>query len=235
MTEAGEEKKSIPPYLPYKTFSNFIERLKVGVPSRIDRSLMGSFSGAAQAQLLSTLKYLGLISPNGIPTEGLKNLVNSEGPSRVKNLHDIVKTAYPFLFENDIDLTRITSKHLQELFENAGGITGGTVRKCIAFFVAISKEAGVELSPHIKVKATSVRSAPKRSGLERNSKAKSELPSTPPPQPYESQPLSSQVATQTWEQLLLAKFPEFDPVWPDEVKAKWFDGFKELMDSRKKG
>ena len=226
MSEAGEEKKPIPPYLPYKTFSNFIERLKVGVPSRIDRSVMPSFSGAAQAQLLSTLKYLGLVTPIGIPKDGLKNLVGSEGADKAKNLNDIVRAAYPFLFEKDIDLTRITSKHLQEVLENAGGITGGTVRKCIAFFVAISKESGIELSPHIKVKTTpSVRNATKRSASDRNSKPKSE--------PEEDTSLP-QKNPQTWEQLLLSKFPEFDPAWPDDVKAKWFDGFKELMDSNKK-
>jgi len=35
--------------------------------------------------------------------------------------------------------------------------------------------------------------------------------------------------TQTWQQMLLAKFPNFDPAWPDEVKEKWFTAFNELM------
>jgi hypothetical protein len=28
---------------------------------------------------------------------------------------------------------------------------------------------------------------------------------------------------------LLAKFPEFDPAWPDPIKAKWFEGFEQFM------
>ncbi len=32
-----------------------------------------------------------------------------------------------------------------------------------------------------------------------------------------------------WAQMLLSKFPSFDPNWSDEVKAKWFDGFHRLM------
>lgn len=28
---------------------------------------------------------------------------------------------------------------------------------------------------------------------------------------------------------LLAKFPEFDPKWPDEIKAKWFEVFEQFM------
>ena len=32
-----------------------------------------------------------------------------------------------------------------------------------------------------------------------------------------------------WTDLLLAKFPEFDPTWTDDVKLKWFDAFDRLM------
>jgi hypothetical protein len=27
----------------------------------------------------------------------------------------------------------------------------------------------------------------------------------------------------------LQKFPDFDPSWSDELKAKWFDSFEELQ------
>ncbi len=33
-------------------------------------------------------------------------------------------------------------------------------------------------------------------------------------------------------EMLLSKFPEFDPTWPDEVKLKWFDAFDRLMKGR---
>ena len=29
--------------------------------------------------------------------------------------------------------------------------------------------------------------------------------------------------------MLLSKFPSFDPSWPDDVKAKWFEGFDRLL------
>lgn len=232
MNETGEEKKSIPPYVAYKTFSNFMDRLKVGIPSRIDRGFLSSYSGGMQAQLISTLKSLELINPNGVPTEKLRDLVNSEGADKTKRLYEVIAASYPFLFRAEIDLTSITSSHLEDEFKTGGGVSGGTVPKCIAFFVAIAKDAGIELSPYINVRTARVRSTPKRSGLEKNSKAKSE-PQSPPPPPHESTPY--QGTSQTWEQLLLAKFPEFDPAWPDDVKTKWFDGFKELMDSHKKG
>lgn len=235
MADAGEEKKSIPPYVAYKTFSNFLDRLKVGIPSRIDRGLLATYSGGIQAQLLSTLKSLDLTTPNGLPTEKLKNLVNSDGADKAKRLNEIIKAAYSFLFRADIDLASITYSHLEDEFKTGGGVSGGTIPKCIAFFVAIAKEAGIELSPYIKVKALRMRgTVTKRSGLEKNSKPKIEQPPPAPPASFEM-PSPRQGATQTWEQLLLAKFPEFDPAWPNDVKTKWFEGFKELMDSHKKG
>jgi hypothetical protein len=33
-------------------------------------------------------------------------------------------------------------------------------------------------------------------------------------------------------EMLLSKFPQFDPAWPDEVKLKWFDAFDRLLKGR---
>lgn len=33
----------------------------------------------------------------------------------------------------------------------------------------------------------------------------------------------------SWAELLISKFPTFDPTWSDDVKTKWFDGFNQLM------
>ena len=49
--EALVKKVPVPPYVAYKTLKNFVERYKQGLPSRIDRGLMGSMSGAAQSQV----------------------------------------------------------------------------------------------------------------------------------------------------------------------------------------
>jgi hypothetical protein len=32
-----------------------------------------------------------------------------------------------------------------------------------------------------------------------------------------------------WKEMLLNKFPTFDPSWNDEVKLKWFAAFDELI------
>src|SRR5450755_4690264 len=145
---AGSASKMVPPYVPYRSFRNFIDSLKQGIPARIDRSVMSSFSGALQSQLTTTLRYLGLTKESGHPTDLLPKLVNSEGPERVKVMHDILTTSYPFLFGN-FDLKSATPRMLEEEFSNMGA-SGGTLDKCTNFFLAASKDAGVETSHHLK-------------------------------------------------------------------------------------
>ena len=57
-----QEQKTIPPYVPYRTFQTFLEFLfDEGIPDRIDRSVWGArFSGSSGTQLMTTLKVLNL-------------------------------------------------------------------------------------------------------------------------------------------------------------------------------
>jgi hypothetical protein len=226
METEKQGKKWAPCYVSYKTFTSFLERLKVGIPTRIDRSVVPSYSGAIQAHLFATLKYLHLMSQHGIPSERLTKLVASEGTERQKILKEILVTSYQFLFEHGIDLQRITSDELHNLFEQEG-VSGGTSRKAIMFFMEAAKDAGIELSPYIgKIKATSSRNIEPR-----RKKTNGEKPNSIPPQ---EEPLSQGQNPPSWQQLLLSKFPSFDPAWQDEVKAKWFEGFNKLMEEFKK-
>ena len=56
------------------------------------------------------------------------------------------------------------------------------------------------------------------------------LQNPPLPPPVTPKPPSAELAA--WAEMLLAKFPEFDPAWTDDVKAKWFDAFDRLMKGR---
>lgn len=210
----------IPPYVPYKTFKNFVDGLHVAMPARIDRSIMGSLSGAIQSQLISALKYLKLIGPTDTPTDKLARLVNSEGAEQQKVLRDILHTGYPFIFRDGFELERATPRLLDEQFDDVGA-TGDTVRKCIAFFIAISKDAGIPLSPHIKSKQRGPRQPSQRSR-----KSNGETPSR---QTHDNDDSTARPESLGWAQLLLAKFPSFDPAWPPDVQAKWFDSFGKLM------
>lgn len=224
----NKDKTLTPPYLSLNTFINFIDELsKVGVPNKIDRNIntMSSFSGAAQAQLITTLKYFHLMSGrDGIPTEKLHELVEASEDEKKTKFRAIIISSYPFLFNEGFDVKNATSKDLQLLFERAGAF-GGTIRKSIAFFLAAAKYTGIELSPHInKFKFSSIeRDVPKII------KTKEKWDGL-----HQETLGQSQTITLSSEHIWLNKFPNFDPSWPDDVKRSWFESFRELRKEFKK-
>ncbi len=223
MDEKEDKKMPTPPYVSFKTFLNLIQRLKTsGIPARIDRSVLGFYSGSAQAQVLTALKYLHLTSDHGIPTDKLTKLVGADETARPGVMKEIVSSCYPFLFKDGIDLKRITLNQLQELFEKAGA-TGGTNKKSIAFFMEAAKSGKIELSPHIgKIKGVSDRGSSPKSKKIKGEKSPDVLTQNGDLIQIPAQNLP-------WQKLVLLKYPTFDPSWSDEVRAKWFEGMKELM------
>jgi hypothetical protein len=180
---------------------------------------MRNMSGALQSQLGATLRYLGLVNAVGQPTDRLSRIVNSEGAERSTALRDVAKAAYPFLF-HEFDLRSATPKMMADKFA-AMNASGGTIGKCMAFFISLAKEAEIPLAPHLLVTRGNRSGKPRR--------LKIEPQSTPLVNGMDTNLTPSEVASMPWKQLLLSKFPSFDPTWPDEVKNKWFDGFHRLM------
>lgn len=224
MPRTDSDKPLTPPYISIKTFLNFLERLtKVGLPNKIDRSIntMSSFSGLAQAQLITTFKYFHLITgQDGTPAEKLHELVSAKDDKQKQILREIVKSSYPFIFKDGFDLKGATSRQLQDRFESAGA-GGGTTRKSVAFFMSIAKYTGIELSPHIKnFKVTGNRTAspkkPKKVIANKDHEFKKDI--------------DSKEESDDWKRLLLSKYPNFDPEWSDDVKSKWFEGMKDLKE-----
>lgn len=220
---AKQSALAVPPYLSYKTFSGFIQGLKVGIPTRIDRSVLNTMSGAVQGHLMSALRYLGLVSQHAVTTEKLASLVNSEGTERERVLSGILKEGYPFIFaEPAFDLQRATTGQLEEAFRKVGA-SGETIRKCVAFFLGAAKAAGIQVSPYIKTSGIT------RSPSNKSKKSSPVNNATDLPQQPEGFLASTVPPLASWSQMLLAKFPSFDPGWPDGVKAKWFESFERLM------
>ncbi len=140
----------IPPYVSYRTFSNFLAELRArGIPSRIDRSVMAHKSGTIQSQLLLTLHYLGLVKGSGLITPRLQKLLESEEAERKALLREILQTSYDFAFDRTFGLKTATSHQAEELFQKTGA-SGETVRRCIAFFLAAAKDSGIPVSSYIK-------------------------------------------------------------------------------------
>jgi hypothetical protein len=217
MADDTQKDKPAPPVVAYKTFKNFLRSLAPAMPARIDKSVMTSLSGSTQNQLLQALRRLGCIGPTGTPEARLITLVKADGIEFQAALRQALESTYPFLQNND--LANVTMSQLQEHFATLG--SGDTIRKAITFFIPAAKDAGFTLSPFIKEPG-------KRSSSNgRQKRTRAAKPDAQPSPPAHQQPPGKSGGT--IQELLLEKFPNFDPTWPDDIKTKWFDNFTDLM------
>jgi hypothetical protein len=159
---AEQKAKTLTPaYIAYKSFLRFINGLREGhLPSRIDRSLLGGMSGSGQSALIGALEFLGLIDAGGKPEPALEALVTLEGAKFNEKLKELLTAAYGFLFQ-DMELKRATGSQVHEAFRNQN-VQGSTAQKAIAFFLAAAKDAGIEVSRHVKPPSLIRSTAPKR-------------------------------------------------------------------------
>jgi hypothetical protein len=217
-------RKHLPPYVSYRTFRNFIDGLQQQIPSRIDRSYWGDLlSGSTGTQLMAALRFLGLIDGNGKPMELLKLLVSAKGEQRTQLFQEIAYDAYNFALRSSLDIKSATYSQLEEVFHNTFQLTDDVSRKCVKFFTALASDAGMALSPFITKRTRSARpgSGTKVAAKRGNSRTNRNVII---PQNIDELPDQS-----SWNRLMLAKFPNFDPSWNDDIKLKWFAAFDEML------
>ena len=217
------QRKRLPPYVSYRTFYNFVDRLQQGIPSRIDRSYWSErLSGSNGTQLMSAIRFLGLIDAGGTPTSLCRQLVSAKGAQRTEVLKQITSEAYGFLLQGALDSQTATYSQLEEVFNNTFELTDSVRRKCIKFFVALASDAGVPPSPFIMKRVRSVRSGTGTKPVIRRTVSKKKWNYKVPPN-LEEVPVEMSL-----DKMLLAKFPTFDPSWSDEVKLGWLEAFEGL-------
>jgi len=223
MENTNSLKTSTPVYVPFATLLSALESLKTnGIPGTgiIDKSLWDTQSGAIQGQLLLGFRFLGLIDDQNRVRQVLPVLVKASADERKTLLKPIIEQKYHSVIS--LGLSTISQGQLEDAFRKFD-ISGSTLDRAIRFFVKACQECGIAISKRIsdKVRSTSP-AAPRRRKSPSNSKREGEGGGS----------ISEvQISTATIEDKLLAKFPEFDPTWPDPLKAKWFEGFERLMKS----
>ena len=158
--------KPTPAYVAFKTLTAFIETLhKTAVPPSIHRELMPRMSGIVQSQLLSSMRFLGLIDNQNNVQDPLRDLVKSFGTDRWESTWaEIVNRAYAPI-TGKLDLGSETGAALRTAFRTHGGAEGDTNVKAVRFYVRALEEAGIQFSPHFKtrrVNATARKPAKKR-------------------------------------------------------------------------
>ncbi|HYK90389.1 MAG TPA: DUF5343 domain-containing protein [Acidobacteriota bacterium] len=230
----AEKKQSLlPAYVSPGTYRNFIESLrKTGLPARVDKSVpfISSKSGVVQGQLLSSLQFLGLISDKHVPTQRFHDLIDKQGSEDLKRVkQDVVKSSYPFLFGGDFNLEKATTDLVAEAFKSGAKVNKASmIFRCVSFFVALARDAGLKVSPHVNpsnLRAKKGQTKETEDQIERQTPASDQSK-------RRHQPDNIDGHQRTWQELLLEKFPQFDPSWPDELKKQWFDGFNRLMNDK---
>ncbi len=203
----SDEESFTPPYISFQTLENTLDRMHgEGIPSRVDRSYLSSWSGSAQAQFLRAARSIGLLDADGHPTERLLDLVEKQSV-RPELIREMVRQYYGdalALGEN------ATQAQLEEVFRSYPGISGSTVRKAVAFYMHAARAGGIRLSPHFKaVRNGSSTASP--SGTKRASRARrrsSTASAAATVAPAAAQPSSTGDARQRYIDLLLKKADE---------------------------
>jgi hypothetical protein len=224
-------RKHLPPYVSYRTFRNFIDRLQQQkIPQRIDRSYWGDIlSGSTGTQLMAALRFLKLIDTNGRPTERLNTLVPTRGDQRSQLLRNIASEAFGFVLKSNLDLESATYSQLVEAFQNAFQVTDDVSRKCVKFFISLVGDAGMPISPYITRRTRSAHAGSgsrtaARKAVPRTNRNAVVPQGTAVPNVMEDTANSSSLLIK-----LIDKFPNFDPSWNDDLKLKWITTFDELF------
>jgi hypothetical protein len=233
----GTEKEGAviaPPYVPYKTFKNFMESLHAAVPGRIDRSVMHTMSGGAQGQMMQALRTMDLVSQHGIPTERFIRLATGSDEQHREALTSALRSGYPFLFSGSIDLATATGKQLLEQFQSTS-LSGDTVRRSVSFFLAAAKDAGISLSPYFdKIQS---RSGGKRNGGGASDEGHPKPRKTPrrtndpggdtPLSNPRDEPIPAQKSLLLWG--LFQRLPAPGTVWPTPQRDQWIQTLQNVF------
>jgi hypothetical protein len=154
MATADTPEKASPPYIPFGTFANFVDRLKnTAIPDKIDNTVMPNLAGGVRGQVRSALRFLGLTDAEDHVNTTFRDLIQAHGSeSWYQALGAVIDSAYaPIL--NGLDLQRATPGQLQGKFK-AIGMTGQMAEKVIRFLLAAHESAGRPLSPHLTARSS---------------------------------------------------------------------------------
>ena len=163
MSAEPTTEQKLPMYASYATFVTFLDWIgqMQAMPSQIDRSLWeGKFSGSSGAQLISGLRFLGLLNDDR-PTQELEALAKADKEARRVLFKEMLARAYgPAIIS---ELPRMTPRMLDDALR-ALGSTDATHRKAVSFFVNTAKNTDIALPMAIQKKARVRTVATRRNG-----------------------------------------------------------------------
>jgi hypothetical protein len=215
--------KATPVYIPWATLISSLDNLHThGIPAtgKIDKSLWETQAGSVQGQLILAYRFLGFIDSNNKVLPPLPPVADATPEKRKELLRKIVEDKYATVLSKGLET--ISPGQLKQAFE-AFGVSGSTLDRAIRFFIKACQELGIPISKRVSEKLRTLSPGPRKARRSNGAK----------PVDEEEEPDDRPRHNATWEEKLLEKFPAFDPAWPDDLKTKWFAGFKDLMETKK--
>lgn len=136
------------PYVSFATLKNAVERMgrEGGVPSQVDRSYLANLPGSTQTQLIGAMKWLDLVDDQLKPRPMLEKLVEGDEAGRKETFEVLLRERYP----KQVGLPPLATQGQLEAAFRDMGLSGSTMRKAVAFYLAAAKFAELPLSPHFK-------------------------------------------------------------------------------------
>jgi hypothetical protein len=214
MSEKDESRRV--PVVAYATFRSFFEKMGETIPGRIDRSALRYTSGALGTLLIHAFRALGLTDDHNHPNAEMEALAAGYAAKDKEPLRKLLHRAYPELLDTKFNLARATQSQVREKFERMS-LTGDSVRKAVAFFVAAAKDAGIEVSPYVVASTPARPQGPANAGKMPRARTKKRERK---PRTSESTQATSPQGNGFWTQVL-DKVPAFDPKWSPEAQANW--------------
>lgn len=153
MATIQQEIRATPPYVSFKTLLTYMDDLKGKdhLPHQIDRSVMPKMSGITQNQVLSAMRFLGLVDENDKVT-GLQTLVDARGTLKFSEVFaGFIHQAYAGII-GTIDIESATQKQLRDSFRESSNVEGETLEKAVRFYLKALKEAGSPFSSHLTLR-----------------------------------------------------------------------------------
>jgi hypothetical protein len=229
-----------PPYTAFASVKTLFGSLKEhGLPGRIDRSVLTNFSGAVGSQIITALRFLGLIDADNRPNPDFQTCLDAYGTDAwPQALGNMVKQAYEPIFQ--LDLKTASPSQFTEKFRGTYPNKEETLRKCLTFFLNAAREAELPISAYImKNKKPRSSNGPRKPKVVRTAKVDNENAGTGANNSGTGTNTSGAGdaiadALTAFKGQLLDKFPPFDPTWPENIKADWFKGFQQFLDMAKK-
>ncbi|MDO8972878.1 DUF5343 domain-containing protein [Reyranella sp.] len=181
------------PYTAFASVKTALAQFKEhGMPQRVDRSVLPTFSGAVGSQVMTGLRFLGLIDQSNNSQRTLQELVDALGTDEwPATLRAVLQSAYAPLF--NLSLETASPSQFNELFRREYPAADEVSRKATTFFLNAAREADIKISPYILRNKK-----PRSNGAKKRSVRSGDAPTAAP-------------ATPSWERTAPRKSTHRDP------------------------